>query len=306
MALRTSAVYEFAPKFTRVIINNPDGSSPGISTVLSGVGPFDFSGVVAIAAVPVTIKIDNAAAIVTAIDLTAALDDAAVTAAEFVTAWGAIAVATGTTATVVNGRVNIAKTIPGTSVKLQVYGEAAEVAGFGYGYGAKIIKIDTQQSVSDAPTQKESERLSISDSNGKDTAIITDGYRTGTTYTLVDTAADPELRAVIEGGSYNATTKVYSAPTSESVKPTFTIEVFTSKYSKDENHEANLEGYLQKVSRACKGTFGERTGDRNLQAQTYNIAVTAYRDPTTLVIYPDTVETALTVAAYALLDVLDV
>lgn len=306
MALRDSARFEFAPVFARVIVNNPDGSSPTISNVLSGVGPFDFSGVADDSAVDVSVKIDNAAAINTTLDLSAALDQSAVTAAEFVTAWGAIAVATGTTASATSGRVKIAKTTVGTSVHLQVYGEAAEIAGFGYGYGAKIVKVNTQQSVADAPNQKESERLTLTDSNGLDTVVITKGYRTGTVYTLVDTAMDQELRAVMEGGWYDATDDTYTAPTSKDEKATFTFEFYSKKYIKDDNLEANLVGYLARKSRSCVGVFGERAGDRNLQTQTYTITATPYKDPATLVVYGDTVETNLTVAAYEALDVLNV
>lgn len=310
MALRETAQYEFAPKFARVIVNNPDGSYPSTAGVLSGVGPFDFSGVDSIAAVPIIIKIDNGAEVVESLDLTAAADDAAVTPAEFIAAYNLATVGpgpvSGTTASVVSGRVKIVKTTIGSSKYLQVTGEGAQLAGFGYGYGAKIVKIDTQQSIADAPTMKESERLAITDSNGLDTAIISDGYRTGTVLTLTDTARDMELRSVIEGGTWDPVTKVYAVPTSSSVKPTFTIETFTSMYSKDDNLEANLEGYIQRVSKSCKGTAGERAGDRNLQVATYTLNVTPYRDPATNVRYPDTEETNLTIDAYELLDVKNV
>lgn len=310
MALRNDAEFEFAPVGARVIVNNPDGSMPTTTAgALSAAGTFDFSGVVSIAAVSITVKIDNAAAVTDTIDLTAAVDDAAVTPAEFVAAFnavGSIGPGSSTTASVVDGRVKVVKPTPGATKYLQVYGEAAELAGFGYGYGAVILPIQTQQSIADAPTQKESERLAITDSLGLDTAIITRGYRTGATLTLTDTAMDQELRAVLEGGTWNPTTKVYSVPTSSSTKPTFTFESWSGIYEKDDNLEANMVGYLQKVSRACTGTFGERAGDRNLQARTYTINVTPYRDPSTGTRYPDTDETTLTVAAFDALDVWDV
>lgn len=310
MALRDSARFEFAPVFARVIVNNPDGSSPSISNVLSGVGPFDFSSAPDDAAVPIIIKIDNANAVNETLDLSGVSDINAVTPAEFIAAYNLVTVGpgpvSGTTASVVNGRVKIAKTTVGTSVHLQVYGLGAELAGFGYGYGAKIVKVNTQQSVADAPNQKESERLTLTDSNGLDTVVITKGYRTGTVYTLVDTAMDQELRAVMEGGWYDATDDTYTAPTSKDEKATFTFEFYSKKYIKDDNLEANLVGYLARKSRSCVGVFGERAGDRNLQTQTYTITATPYKDPATLVVYGDTVETNLTVAAYEALDVLNV
>jgi hypothetical protein len=259
--------------------------------------------------VAVTVKIDNAAAIDESLDLSAAAVPAAVTVAELVTAWSAIATATGVTASVDSetGRLKLAKTSVGSSKFLQVSGEFARIAGFGYGYGAIIIPIDTQQSVGYEPVQKDSERLEILDSNAFGSAVITDPKRTGSTITLADTASDQLLKAVMTGASYDFTTGELGEPLAESVHPTFTFEWYSAKYLKADNQEANLDGYLKRRAQACKVTaLASVAGDRNGQVKTYTIAATAYKDPVTKALTPDVLETPLTVEAFETLDVLNV
>lgn len=309
MGLKNAVNYEGPPLGARVILNNPNGSIATSAKVLSGVGPFDFSGAADIANVPVTVKIDNAAAIVTDIDLSAAVDDAAVTVAELVTAWSAIATATGVTATTDTdtGRLKLAKTTVGSSKYLQVTGEFARLAGFGYGYGAMIIPINTQQSVGAEVVQRDSERLEILDAQGEGSAIVTDPKRTGATLTMADTAYDRLLGAIMTGASYDFTTGKVGAPLSDSVKPTFTFEWYVSMYEKDDNQEANFVQVLQRRAQMCKvTTTAGGAGDRNLQAKTYTISATVYKDPITKVRTPDTEETPLTVEAWEALDIFDV
>jgi hypothetical protein len=68
MALREDAKFEFGPVFWRLMAKNPDGSIPTPSSVLGGVGPFDFSGAESEGAVQVIVKIDNAAEIIALVD----------------------------------------------------------------------------------------------------------------------------------------------------------------------------------------------------------------------------------------------
>lgn len=310
MGLKAETKYEGMPLGARVIINNPNGSIATSAKVLSGVGPFDFSGVAAIANIPVTVKIDNGADIVESLDLSAAVDDAAVTVAEIVTAWTAqCAATTGVTASVDTdtGRLKLAKTTVGSSKYLQVSGEFAQVAGFGYGYGALIIPINSQQSIADEVVQRDAERLEIIDAQGEGAAIVTDPKRTGATITLTDTTYDRLLMAVLTGASYNFTTGKIGAPFSDSVKPTFTFESYVAMYEKDDNQEPNFQQVLQRRSQMCKVTATTSgAGDRNLQAKSFTIAATVYKDPITGVRTPDTEEDPLTVEEWIALDIFDV
>jgi hypothetical protein len=303
------AEFEFMPKFARVLVNNSNGSFPSAASLLSGVGPFDFSSAESDGSVPVKVKIDNADEIDANLDLSAASDISAVTVAELVTAWGAVATATGITGSsdTATGRFKLAKTSLGSAKYMQVWGEFARLAGFGYGFGNRIVKINTQQSVGYEPVQVDSARIEIVDSNGLKSAVLTDAYRTGATIALADAASDQLLKAILTGGAYDEVTGVLEEALPSSIKPTFTLEWFSAKYSKDDNQEANLLGYLKRRSQSCKVTsVAGIAGDRNAQPKTYTIGVTPYRDPVTGVRTTDTTETPLTVEAYEALDVLNV
>jgi hypothetical protein len=266
---------------------------------------------VSAAAVTISIKTDNGSWVNDTVDLSAVSSISAVTVAELVAAITAGAVTNLTaSAESVTGYLKLALTTPGTAKYLQVKGEVALYTGMGYGYEMLIRQIDTQQSIADEPTNKEPERLEIVDSNGKVTAVISDGYRTGANITFTDTAMALDLRALLEGGLYETvagyTNKKFTAPDSKSKKPVFTLEYFTAVYLKDDNQESNLVGYNWYKYRSCKATVGGSAGDRNMQAKTYTISATPYRDPLTNVKYPDQTIQELTVSEYSALDVLDV
>jgi hypothetical protein len=255
------------------------------------------------------VQIDNAAAIDAGIELSAASNIAAVTVAELVTAWAAIAVATGTTGStdVDTGRFKVVKTTLGSARYLQVYGEFARVAGFGYGYGAVIIPFDTQQSIAFEPVQTDSERLEILDTAAVGSALVTDSKRRGQTYTFTDTASDQFLKAVITGAEWDFEDEILGEPLPTAIKPSFTLEFYTARYLSGDNHETDIADYIQRRSQACKVTASAAVaGDRNGQAKPYTITATAYRDPVTHAVSPDTTEATLTVEEYAALDIFDV
>lgn len=310
MSLRNNAEYIMKPIGVKVIPLNADFKTPlplaggSLSTLfaIGGLGTFDYSGVAAIAAVEFKIKINETEDAVTTIDLSGAAVQSAVTAAELVAAITAAGY-TGVTASVDSrGYVKINVTTPGTDKYIQVYGEGAEIAEFGQGYGLEFVKIDTQQSISNSPTNKDAENITITDSNGLDTEVISDSYRKGFTGTLTDTARDPLIRQIIEGGVYDATNDFYQAPNSGSSQKYFAIEAARALYTKGTNKEGDLVGYVIQRFYTCVGSLGDDPGDRSFAPYVYNLIGTEYKDPETGTIYGDYTEEKMTKAAFDALD----
>lgn len=313
--LRSLANYEFGLPFMRFMPLNADFTIPTVINMLGGTGPFDFSGVDDDTAVALSIKQDNGAVTSIVVDVSTALDTAAVTVAELVTA-----LTTGATpalstidieassGTGKNGstRIKLASTNTATTpTYIQVYGEFAEIALFGQGFGLKFVKADTIQSCSITPTLKEDETFTTVDALGKDTEIISDGYLKGITGTIVDTAKDKELAVLMMGGSYDTVTGIYEAPTSESTRYYFYIEMFYPYYSEGTNQEGDIVGYVQKTIRIAKGAFGDDSHSREWTIGNYTFTGVSYKDALGEVngsFYED----ELTVAEYNALDLLNV
>lgn len=296
--------FKFGPTAFRLIPNNPDGSVNSPSRVVSnGPGPFDFSDAAVPAAVTLTLKLDNGAVVNETLDLSAVGNIAAVTVAELATAFTAATV-TGYTGTAEAGTwyFKIAKTTPGSARYLQVGGEVATYTGM----RATIITSDNQKTIAVEYVNKDSETISTIDSNGKETAVITDGYPTAATITLTDATFDQAVKVLIEGGtlvSDGFTAMLYKSPGADSVKPEFTVETINSMYAKDTNQATNEASYVWRRYKSCKGMVGGEAGDRNFQDQVYTITAVPYRDPVTNVkdteVYSEQV---LTVAEYEALN----
>lgn len=315
MSLRDSARYEGPVVMARLRCSNPDAGNPTVARQVSKVGPFDFSAAVAPAAVTVTFKTDNGAVVNETIDLSSpapAGGISSVTAAELVAAI-TTAAPTNITAAVESGtgRAKLSLTTPGSAKYLQIGGEVAKYAGFGYGFGTEFTKLETSQSVAQEPVSKDSERLEVVDTNGKVTAIITRGYRMGSTITLIDTAFDINLRSKIEGGTFrddSYTEEAYVSPGTGSTRPSLEVEWFSGVYAKDDSNEDNRVGYIwRKCKSALLSSVSGTAGDRNIQTGTYTLSVTPYKDPISSANdEADTVTQFLTVAEYEALNVLTV
>lgn len=310
MSVRDSAKFRYGLVSLRVIPLNDDGSLPvatavangaGSGAVVGGVGPFDFSSIDSVGAVALSLKIDGAAVENVNVDLSAAVDQAAVTVDECVTALTAISPSwtfskDGTTLRL--------KGVPSSGEYWQAYGEFAEIVLFGQGKGLKIVKSNTVREFNESPTQKDDQTQTTSDANGKDTEVIRVGYRKGFTATLVDTARDPELMA-FEGGVYDGVNLTYEKPTPESVKINFMVEVFQSIYTKGANKEPDLEKYLQTTFRSAVLEVGEEPQGDKFTDLSYDITGTPYKTPAG-VVWPDKFEEEISVEAYLVLDVLNV
>jgi hypothetical protein len=311
--LKTSAKYGFGLVFTRFIPKNDDQSIPASDNIIGGAGPFDFSSLpvgVLITAIPVTVKIDDDDAVDLEIDLSGAVSAAAVTAAEVVTALDTafLAEPLDLDASVdANGRVKIATTLT-TSVPthIQVYGYGAEVCMFGQGFGQKIIKSDSLQSLNGAPLMKEDETITTTDAEGDDTELIIDGYRKGETLTMVDTVSeDWEMLALIEGGDLDSVAGTYEKPTINSTKKTFMTELFYKQFSKGTNNESDIVGYVGVLYRNCKGTPGERANAREFALGNFTITALSHKNADGSIL-ADSVKTEYTVEEYLALNLANV
>lgn len=311
--IRVDGNYIFGIPFARFCPLNPDLHDPfkiageTAIRIVGGIGPFDYSDEADPAAIPLTIKFDNETAETVNVDLSGVADISAVTVAELV---AAITLAGPTDIDVsteaVTGRILFEYGGTGTEPDyIQIYGACAELCDVGQGLGVRFVRVDTLESCGDEPVLKESETISVTDARGKDTSVITDSYRKGSTITIIDTAFDQMLRELIEGGNIDPDTGVYEAPTSEDDKIYFLVEVFYPYYEEGENLEANIAGWYKKVYRKCKGERGGIMHSREFGKTTYTVNVTPYRNILE-VLYADLSETPLTIEEYDAYDVYNV
>lgn len=295
MSLRDDAQYVYGPTIEKFIPLHPDGSTalpyPGKTenAAFSGLGTFDFSGVDDSSAVPMTIKIDDSEE---TIDLdfvtTAPADISAVTVTEFIAVVTAAGF-TGITASVDSRGYGKLLTAGDPETEyLQVYGEAALIADFGQGYGAKLLTCNTQQSFSLSPVNVDDETIEVRDSNAKKTSIIIPGYRDGVTGAFTETAVDDELVALLTGGSYDSDNKEYLPPLPDADRPLISLEVANKIYLKDKSQAASYIGV--KLTRAfTMSAKQDATGDGGeaFQTGTFSFNGTAYTIPDTTTKIPD-------------------
>lgn len=276
MSLRVNAEYSAFIKFSRFQALNDDKTLPLASRQVGGAGPFDFSGVASPSAVEFTVKIDGTEESQDLDVDTGSVSLSAVTVDELVTLLTTAAFANMTFSKETS--TNRLKAVAGTGSYLQLYGEGMLLAEFGQGLGTQFIKSDTIQSFNLSSTYKESEQLTVVDSNGKETEIITDSYKKGGTAEVTDTALDWALKALIDGGTYDATAESYDEPDSESEKVYFMVENFYALYSKGSNKEGDLIGYIKETIKSCVGQSGDEAHDRNINTVSYSLTFTNYKD----------------------------
>jgi hypothetical protein len=298
MSTSATSKKDFSLTDVLVIPLNDDLSQPTTTNIIGGVGPFDFSGASAPAAVPLKLRIDTGAVETVTVDISGAVSTSAVTVAELFAAINA-ASPTDVTASAEagTGRLKLAYSGAGSPTRLQVYGECAELGLIGQGKGVRIVYSDTLVSASINPILKDGGTFTTTDSNGIDTEVLGDGYRKGNSGTLTDNSMDYLLRSVIEGGTYDETNGIYAAPTSETRKIYFKTEMYHARYQVGLNKEADVSDYIKEELFSCSGTYGERTRSRGFTDCIYNYNGTTYRDSSDNLM-PDSQETVLTVAAY--------
>lgn len=308
MQIDVDARYDFGLVFQRIMPKNADHSIPTVSRIVGGVGPFDYSSVSATkSAIPIYYKTDNGSVVSKTISLSSASDIAAVTLTELLAACTA-ATLTGITTSKETGtdRFKIALTSPSGKSVLQVWGPAVELAGVGQGYGCRYVKVDTAQTLQDEPDMKADEKKSFTDGNGQDISVIIPGYRMGAKITIIDTAHDKRLRAIMTGGVWDETARTFEEPEETAVKPSFTIEYFWAVYKKGQNQIGDRVGYIRRLVRNCKGSSAKAdTHGLEMGKWTYEANATHYVDESG-VIFSDAIETELDVDDFDALDVANV
>ncbi len=302
MSVLNDARYHFGLEFLRIMAANPDLTPPSPSRIVGGIGPFDFSGAADPAAVDLFIKIDGALDSVVAIDFVTP-PVAAIGAVTVDELFAAITAASYTNITAskesVTNRILI---VAGSGAYLQVYGEAAETSLIGQGLGVKFLKSDTMETSAETITNKDEEQITQTDAKGRDTEILTDGYRKGLTQVWTDTAGDYLIRQLVEGGVIDSSTGEYTVPDSSSTKKYFYAELFWARYAEGSNLERNRVGYVQQKIFVAKATFGDRSAGRDWIKWIYNVTAPSYKDASG-VVQPDSKELPLTVEEYEALDV---
>jgi hypothetical protein len=280
MALKSSAKYVRGISRVRFIPHNGNGTFPGATSALGGVwggaGPFDFTAAHAvISAVPIKLKLDNGTEISDTMDLSGA-DEDAVTAADWVAAFTAATVGGGWTNSV-DGTTGRIKVVNSSGVYAQVYGLAAELAGFGRGIGASFLKSDTLESITVVPNKKADETDTVTDANGNDTDCIIEGYFKGATGALSDTVEDFYLMRLFSGGAID-TNGAFSFPNSNSVKPYFAIEIYNPYYGEGENKSGEMLGYVKTTVFNCVGDMGDDSLGKSWKKKSYTYTATTYKN----------------------------
>lgn len=312
MAMRDGAStrYTFGSVMALFTPRNDDKTTPAADNIVGGIGPFDFSGFADPTEIPFTVKIDSETAVDLLVDISAADDVSAVTPAELA---AALDVAFGTATLDLDasvdsaGRIKIATTLT-TDVpdRVQVYGEGAKVAMFGQGFGMKIVKMDTERTITVSPIVKESETISTTDSKGLDTELITDGYRKGATVSFVDTADDWELLTLMKGGYINEDGE-YEAQLPDQSFVSFIAEFYAEQYRKGTNNQGDQTGYVRYLHRNCKGSpAGDSTRERGWMDGNYTFTGVPYTDPSDDTMYADFAMAQLTIEEFEALDLANV
>ena len=301
MALRTSGKFVRGVSRIRFIPHCGNGTLPSATGgVFGGTGPFDFTAAHSvISAVPINLKLDNGAVVAETINLSTFTENA-ITAANIVTAFTATTPGGGWSAEVdsTTGRLKI-KNSDGTYA--QVYGLAAELAGFGMGIGAQIVKSDTIVSATIVDTVKEDTTITTTPADLRDTSVIIPGYVKGATGTIVDTVVDYFLKRIFGGGTIDSN-GVYSRPTVDTIKPYFMIEIYNEVYSKGDNFEGDKIGYIKTIVKKAMGKNGDVTMDQNIQNPSYDYTATDYKTAAG-VNQSAVTEEELTVAEFEALDI---
>ena len=312
MAMRDGAStrYTFGSVMALFTPRNDDKTTPAADNIVGGIGPFDFSGFADPTKVPFTVKIDSENAVDLEVDLSGASAIGAVTPAELAEALDAAFVAKtlDLDASVDSaGRIKISTTLT-TDVpdRVQVYGEGAKVAMFGQGFGMKIVKMDTERTITVSPIVKESETISTTDSKGLDTELITDGYRKGATVSFVDTADDWELLTLIKGGYINEDGE-YEAQLPDQSFVSFIAEFYAKQYRKGTNNQGDQTGYVRYLHRNCKGSpSGDSTRERGWMDGNYTFTGVPYTDPADDTMYADFAMAQLTIEEFEALDLANI
>lgn len=310
MLRSTNARYWFGQPLMAIEPLNYDLTVPWPDRVVGGPGPFDFSGYATPAAVPLSIRFDTETVMTFNLNVSGipGVVLTAVTAAQLAVLINAAGF-TDVLATVeaVTGYLMIEDTSTGAAhTFVQVYGAAAELSLIGQGKGCKFIIIDTTETLEISPDIQAGEKLELEDANALKTWIFTDSKRLGWKGTWTDTACDPYVKRILQGGSYTVDPitglGVYVAPLDTEAKTYFWMMTFQSCYARGANAKSDFLWYLW--SKYWKGVadLGSETQGKSWVKVPYTLTGMAPKTSAG-VAYGDTEEEELSKADFETLDV---
>ena len=294
MSINLNKKTSLGPEGYLIARNNPGDGTPISPTRILG-----FSGTVDLSAYVaggdnayLGIKIDNGAEDVRLVDWTPAVNKAAVTVAEMITAITAAAFVNITaSADPITGRLMIACTVPGTIVFLQVFSVsthpnfAAEL-DFGQGqtyggFGAMYLEcFDNTKSVSTPNEIKDKEVIETEDGGGTLISVTLPAIIKGKNpvYTMTDN--DLRLKYMIMGGTWDPLTSEYKPPlSSQTTYPIFSTWIFSPLYGKGSNKKENFAGFLQFKMESQTGIEADTTLEtKALQERAFNCTATEWEN----------------------------
>jgi hypothetical protein len=268
MAIDYNKVSLFSVEGTRFRRLNWDGTQPKLTRTVGGPGTYDLSFLSGTTG-DLTIKLDDGAEDTQTVDFLPVVDQEAVTVAELVTAIGLAGFTDVTfSAEAITGYIMAAYSGAGSPVEIQIYGEIAGALGFGMSNGqynkdfqlgtAWIKNFESTVSVAETKNLKDGEEVETEDGTGVNRSVIIDPIIKGENPVVTLNDNNYELKAVIQGGKYDATTRTYTPPGTDDVNaPRFRAESYTPEYQKGSNKRADKVDIERKIYYSATGIEGD-------------------------------------------------
>ena len=294
MAFDLDRLTAFSNEGFRVRRNNPDGSIPTVSRQLGFLGSVNLSGLQANSVI--SYRYDGTGAFTDlTIDLTAVGTSGIATVAEVVTALNAsvpFAAVLLAAADTDSSRLIISNAAGETGhTYLELKGAIAETLGFGSyignttGFGTHFIDCFNNSGAIGFPKEiVDFEEIEVEAGRGGLTTMTISALLKGLNPTLALTDELFELKALIQGGSFETVTGQsnmrYVPPTSlDTFLPVFSVEIYEAKYGQGSNLRSNISGYKRTNLENCNGIEADLTSDvRTWATYSFNLRVREYTD----------------------------
>ena len=265
--------------------NNPDASLVTPTRALGFDNTIDVSALGA--SQDVIIKLDSGTAETKSVSLAAVVVDTAATVAELVTAFTTAAFTDMTfTADGDTGRFKAAYSGAGSPIYIQITDDGTtntlvEVMLFGQGFGLKLLTKENLLSASAAANLKDKEEIETEDGNANITSVEFPAELKGLDPSVSHQVDDPELKAMMIGGTYTAADDEYLYPSQNATPPNVQLEVFQPVYAEGINKQADFVNI--KRTRYYSGTAAPADVSADAKAWTaiiFNFSFPDYSDPT--------------------------
>ena len=286
--------------------NNPDGSRVTISRIMGFDTTIDVSGLGA--SQEVTIKIDDGAEETNTVSLAAVVTDTAATVAELVTAFTTAAFTDMTfSADAGTGRFLAVYSGAGDPRYVQIYDDGSDTLvvtmDIGQGFGGKILVKDNLLSASHTANLKDKEEIETEDGNGSITSVEFPAELKGLDPTVSLQTDDPELKAMLIGGSYDSTTETYSYPSQNAEPPLVQLEVFQQMYEEGVNKRRDFTRVKRTEYFSGTASPADLTADaKTWSSIDFSMSFPDYLDPVTAARIGPALEEFMSVAEYNSID----